>query len=577
MKHHRLASTFRKVLCTAALAASLTTAAVVSTAPVADAGESAPTPDSPQANNRGDARLDLPTPMADPVPEVSIESPEEVSSAPSGIPGTALDAYKRAELAVGIAVPSCKLPWHLLAGIGRVESVHATGYGLKADGSTEKPIRGPRLDGNGFARILDTDKGEWDADSVYDRAVGPMQFIPSTWSKWGADGNGDAKRDPNNIYDAALAAGLYLCAGDRNLTVAADLDRAVLSYNNSREYVNTVLGYMRQYREGRVVGAPNPPATNHVNPQQPGPHPQSIRTTPAAPSPLVKPPTTPAAPVTPPKPTAPTRPSEPVNPPSAPPTPPVEPSKPTPALSKVEFVDGAEELEAEAGSAFAAIPQIKALLDDGGAAAGRTVVFVIEQDTTGGTRFEGSDSQIVRTDAHGIASATGLRAGPKKGSFVMRVTVYDGSAVVTATLNGAVTPQPPLVLRRAADSEPLRVEAGTSIKGVEVLATVGDKPATGARVTAGLVEKDPANGAWKPVDPATVNGPYFKNADGDRLTVLPTATTDAAGKIVLPELFTADVAAGTYHLQLATAEGVELILKVEVVEAPPTEPRAPSQ
>lgn len=46
-----------------------------------------------------------------------------------------------------------------------------------------------------------------------------MQFIPSTWSNggpdgtgWGADGNGDGKKDPHNVFDAALAAGGYLCA-----------------------------------------------------------------------------------------------------------------------------------------------------------------------------------------------------------------------------------------------------------------------------------------------------------------------------------------------------------------------------
>ncbi|MDX6764663.1 lytic transglycosylase domain-containing protein, partial [Streptomyces sp. F8] len=263
--HRHIVNTSRKVLCTAALAASLTTAAVVSTPSTADAGESEPTPDSPQATDRGDARLDLPDIVADPPPAAGTGTQE---AGASGIPATALDAYNRAEVAVAAALPNCKLPWQLLAGIGRVESVHASGYGLKADGYTEKPIRGPRLDGNGFAEIRDTDRGEFDADVVYDRAVGPMQFIPSTWATWGADGNGDAKRDPNNIYDAALGAGLYLCAGDRNLSVAAELDKAILSYNNSREYVNTVLGYMRQYQQGATEVA-NPPVGNYP-PAQPG-------------------------------------------------------------------------------------------------------------------------------------------------------------------------------------------------------------------------------------------------------------------------------------------------------------------
>ncbi|WP_369009826.1 lytic transglycosylase domain-containing protein, partial [Streptomyces sp. BR123] len=262
--HRHLVNTSRKVLCTAALAASLTTAAVVTNPPTADAGESEPTPDSPQATDRGDARLDLPDDLADPAVPPAAGAGESAS----GIPATALDAYKRAETAVAAALPKCKLPWQLLAGIGRVESVHASGYGLKTDGYTEKPIRGPQLNGQGFAEIKDTDKGEFDGDAAYDRAVGPMQFIPSTWATWGADGNGDSKRDPNNIYDAALGAGLYLCAGDRNLSDQAQLDKAILSYNNSREYVNTVLGYMKQYQSG-TGEVPNPPSGTYPTPTNP--------------------------------------------------------------------------------------------------------------------------------------------------------------------------------------------------------------------------------------------------------------------------------------------------------------------
>ena len=68
-----------------------------------------------------------------------------------------------------------------------------------------------------------------------------MQFIPSTWKWAGRDGNGDGRKDPNNVYDAALAAGHYLCRFDWNLADQADLDRAILSYNNSRDYLNLVM------------------------------------------------------------------------------------------------------------------------------------------------------------------------------------------------------------------------------------------------------------------------------------------------------------------------------------------------
>ena len=49
----------------------------------------------------------------------------------------------------------------------------------------------------------------------YDRAVGPMQFIPSTWSVIGVDGDNDGKRNPQDIDDAALATAVYLCSATR--------------------------------------------------------------------------------------------------------------------------------------------------------------------------------------------------------------------------------------------------------------------------------------------------------------------------------------------------------------------------
>uniref|UniRef100_UPI000D1A6165 lytic transglycosylase domain-containing protein n=1 Tax=Streptomyces sp. rh34 TaxID=2034272 RepID=UPI000D1A6165 len=168
----------------------------------------------------------------------------------AGIPVTVLAAYRKAESAVGRGDPGCGLPWQLLAAIGKVESGQASGGRVDARGTTLTPILGPALDGNGFALIRDTDGGAYDGDRAYDRAVGPMQFIPSTWAAWGADGNGDGRRDPNNIYDAALAAGRYLCAGSRDLTRRADLDRAILSYNRSDTYLRTVLSWLEFYRNG---------------------------------------------------------------------------------------------------------------------------------------------------------------------------------------------------------------------------------------------------------------------------------------------------------------------------------------
>ncbi|MFC9856468.1 MULTISPECIES: lytic transglycosylase domain-containing protein [unclassified Streptomyces] len=172
------------------------------------------------------------------------------SWAQSGIPATVLAAYRASESALGRSDPGCRLPWQLLAAIGKVESGQARGGRVDARGTTLTPILGPVLNGAGFATIRDTDNGAYDGDTAYDRAVGPMQFIPSTWAHWGKDGNADGRKDPNNIYDAALAAGHYLCAGPRDLAVGGDLDRAILSYNHSDTYLRTVLSWLAFYREG---------------------------------------------------------------------------------------------------------------------------------------------------------------------------------------------------------------------------------------------------------------------------------------------------------------------------------------
>ncbi|MEU3463186.1 hypothetical protein ABZ721_24995 [Streptomyces sp. NPDC006733] len=175
----------------------------------------------------------------------------------TGLPGTVLDAYRRAQLSIAASDAGCRLPWELLAAIGQVESGQAGGGAVDAQGTTYQPILGPVLNGVGFANISDTDGGAYDGDTVHDRAVGPMQFIPSTWANWGADGNADGVKNPNNIYDAALAAGHYLCAADRDLSVPADVDRAILGYNHSQEYLHTVRAWFQHFKDQGAVAVPD--------------------------------------------------------------------------------------------------------------------------------------------------------------------------------------------------------------------------------------------------------------------------------------------------------------------------------
>lgn len=164
----------------------------------------------------------------------------------SDISVVAYDAYARA----AAERSSCGITWSILAGIGRTESRHGTYGGARpqADGTTSPRIIGIALDGRpGIATIRDTDGGAYDGDATFDRAVGPMQFIPGTWRSMARDGNGDGRADPHNLYDASAAAAAYLCRLGGGLGSSANLNRAILSYNQSQVYVDTVLGYRRGY------------------------------------------------------------------------------------------------------------------------------------------------------------------------------------------------------------------------------------------------------------------------------------------------------------------------------------------
>ncbi len=165
------------------------------------------------------------------------------------LPLTVLDAYVHAARAVAAEAPECAIPWWALAGIGRVESGHGTSGDsrVRADGSLTQPILGVPLTGaGGTAAIADTDGGTLDGDPSVDRAVGPMQFIPSTWFRWARDGNGDGGADVQNLYDAALGAAAYLCASGPKTSDQA-LRAGYFSYNHSPVYVELVLAEAHGY------------------------------------------------------------------------------------------------------------------------------------------------------------------------------------------------------------------------------------------------------------------------------------------------------------------------------------------
>jgi cell wall-associated NlpC family hydrolase len=107
------------------------------------------------------------------------------TTATSQIPAGYLTLYQA-------AAQRCPMPWTILAAVGQVESDHGRDPGPSPTG-----------------------------------ALGPMQFEPATWTRWGVDGDGDGTKDPRDPADAIPAAADYLCS----LGVTRNPHNALISYN----------------------------------------------------------------------------------------------------------------------------------------------------------------------------------------------------------------------------------------------------------------------------------------------------------------------------------------------------------
>jgi membrane-bound lytic murein transglycosylase B len=189
-----------------------------------------------------------------PPPAIAVNSPGAL-----GIPAMALSAYRNAERMMSASNPGCGISWNLLAGIGRIESMHANGGATDPHGTAIRAIYGPALDGTlpGNELIVQSSA---DGQVAYARAMGPMQFLPGTWARYAADGDGDGVADPQNLYDSTLAAARYLCSGGLDLRDPSQAMSAILRYNNSMPYAQSVLSWAAAYATG-VVPIDLPPLT----------------------------------------------------------------------------------------------------------------------------------------------------------------------------------------------------------------------------------------------------------------------------------------------------------------------------
>jgi hypothetical protein len=123
------------------------------------------------------------------------------AEAQATIPAELLPLFAAAQRASGV-------PWNVLAAVNKVETDFGRNLGPSSAG-----------------------------------AIGWMQFMPKTWVRYGVDGDGDGRADPDNPADAILSAASYLRASGAR----QDLRGALFAYNHADWYVDAVLGWARRY------------------------------------------------------------------------------------------------------------------------------------------------------------------------------------------------------------------------------------------------------------------------------------------------------------------------------------------
>ncbi|MFX1758348.1 hypothetical protein [Rhodococcus sp. As11] len=180
---------------------------------------------------------------------------------PLAIPELVFYAYRAAEMQLAIDSPECGLPWNLLAAVGRLNSGHADGGRIDILGTVTTPVVTP------------------------EGLLGPMRLAPSVWEQYSADGNADGTADPQNIFDATLAAGARMCAAGGNLREPDGEARAVASFDPSPDFLANVRTWSSAYAKAAEVA----PADLAPIPARPVPNAADVAAPAPAPAPAAPP------------------------------------------------------------------------------------------------------------------------------------------------------------------------------------------------------------------------------------------------------------------------------------------------
>jgi len=153
-------------------------------------------------------------------------------SGPLDIPERALIGYATGELTLREEQPGCHLSWVTLAGIGKASSDHGRfgGGSLDAEGRATTALRAVPLTGAA-------------GEAAREARIGPMQLTQAEWQR------ADVQGDPQDIDDAAIAAGRTLCSGGTDLQAGQGWWNAIKDYRRSDLFRQQALGNAQLYAQ----------------------------------------------------------------------------------------------------------------------------------------------------------------------------------------------------------------------------------------------------------------------------------------------------------------------------------------
>lgn len=190
------------------------------------------------------ATLALPATLSGSIPGVAFaHAPSDTEAANPDSPDDHVEIDIEAVYQWAAEGSRCAISPDLLHAVGAAASSNGlgTGSGYDRSATSQPPIFGATGNGEvaGLALLVDTDDGVIDSDADFDRPVGPFQFLPSSWERYGYDANQDGIADPQNLWDASASAANFLC--EMGAGSGADERKAILRYAGSRQLTDRII------------------------------------------------------------------------------------------------------------------------------------------------------------------------------------------------------------------------------------------------------------------------------------------------------------------------------------------------